>query len=151
MGPLITFLIFDVDILSCSETWLTDKIPDHMIAIPNMGLFRWDRYNCYGNGVAKHKGGGVACYVNNKLNLDCQIMKDLTFTTNDIEMFTLKCVYNYGMKIYVMSLYQPPRPDGAIDNFFNILNDLLEQHSLTNNDLWIMDDFNIDFLKRQDQ
>ena len=30
----IEYLYKDVDILSCSETWQTDKIPDHMIGIP---------------------------------------------------------------------------------------------------------------------
>ena len=145
----IRHLYENVDFLSCSETWLTDRIPDHMISIRDMELFRWYRHNGYCNGVSKYRGGGVACYVNNKLNLDCQIMNDLTLTNNDIELLSLKCVYSYGKKIYVMSLYRPP--DGSIENFFNILNNLLDQYSLGNNELWLMGDFNIDFLKRQDQ
>ena len=144
----INCLYKDVDILSCSETWLTDKITDHMVSILNMEIFRWDRQNGLRNGVRKSKGGGVACYINNKLGLDCRIMSDLTFTNSDIELLTLQCVHTFGKKVYIMTLYRPP--DGSIKNFFEILNKLLDDNPLLNSEFWLMGDFNIDFLKRQD-
>ena len=89
-------------------------IPDAMVSIPNMEIFRWDRMNGYHNGVTKHKGGGVACYISNTLNLDCQIMPELTTTTKDIESLTLRGVYMYGKKITIMSIYRPPPMDRLI-------------------------------------
>ena len=142
------YLFNDIDILSCSETWLSDIITDNMIGISNMEVFRWDRQNGYANGVTKKKGGGVACYINNRLNVDCQIMKDLTFTTNDIELLCLKCVHSFGKKFYVMSLYRPP--DGSLENFIDILNNILDNSPFGNTELWLMGDLNIDFLKRHD-
>ena len=142
----IRYLYDDVDILICTETWLTDKIPDHMIEIAEMDLFRWDRQNGYARGVTKSRGGGVACYVNKRLHLDCHVLVDLTLTTSDIELLTLRCVYSYGKITHVMSLYRPP--EGSIDAFFEILSGITEQ--LPEKELWILGDFNIDFLKRTD-
>ena len=143
----IRHLYKNVDILLCSETWLTDMMPNEMVSIPGMEIFRWDRYNGYQNGVTKQRGGGVALYINNNIGLDCQIMTDLTFSNRDIELLSLRCVYMFGKKITVMSIYRPP--DGSIEIFFNILNKLFDDNPLTNYDLWLMGDFNIDFLKRQ--
>ena len=47
-----------VDILACSETWLNDSIPNYMVEIREMDLFRWDRQNGFLNGVSKSRGGG---------------------------------------------------------------------------------------------
>ena len=47
-----------------------------------------------------------------------------------------------------MSIYRPP--DGSIENFFNHLNKIFDENTIGNNELWIMGDSNIDFLKRQD-
>ena len=137
-----------IDILACSETWLNDSIPNHMIEIPGMDLFRWDRHNGIINGVSKIRGGGVACYVSKKLQLDCHVMKKLTLTTCDIELLTLRCVYSYGKVLYVMSLYRPP--EGSIDMFFETLYCLFDEYQLASKELWVLGDFNIDFLKRID-
>ena len=144
----IKYLYKDVDILSCSETWLSGMMPDSMVSIPNMELFRWDREKGYPNGVTKHKGGGVACYISNKMNLDCQLIPDLTFTNKDIELMSLRGVYMFGKIITIISIYRPP--DGSIENFFSILNKIFDENPLGNNDLWLLGDFNIDFLKRLD-
>ena len=103
----IKYLYRDVDFLSCSETWLTDMISDEMVSIPNMEIFRWDRENGIPNGVTKHKGGGVACYINNRLNLDCQIVTNLTFTNSDIELLSLRLERNYLSCQYTAPLMVP--------------------------------------------
>ena len=90
----------------------------------------------------------MACYINKKLQLDCHELKDLTLTTCDIELLTLRCVHSYGKVFHVMSLYRPP--DGSVDLFFEILSTFLDDHQLMQKDLWIIGDFNIDFLKRTD-
>ena len=113
-----------------------------------MDIFRWDRQNGYIHGVTKIRGGGVACYVNKKLQLDCHLLADLSLATCDIELLTLRCVYNYGKIMHIMSLYRPP--EGSIDTFFEILTGIIDDHQLTDKELWILGDYNIDFLKRTD-
>ena len=137
-----------IDILACSETWLNDQIMDHMIEIRGMDFFRWDRQNGISNGVSKTRGGGVSCYINKKLQLDCHVMPNLTLTTCDIELLTLRCVHSYGKVLHIMTLYRPP--DGSIESFFEILNHLIDDNSLDQKELWILGDYNIDFLKRSE-
>ena len=144
----IRYTFSDVDILSCSETWLNDMIDDRMISMPGMNMFRWDRCNGTSNDVSKKRGGGVACYIKHSLNLDCQLMLPLTYTTCDIELMTLRCTYNYGKKFNMLSIYRPP--NGSIEQFFQILSDVIIENSLLDTELWLLGDLNIDFLKRDD-
>ena len=137
-----------IDILICSETWLNDQIPDYMVEIPGMYLFRWDRQNGSINGVSKMRGGGLLCYISKKLQLDCHVLADSTITTCDIEMLTLRCVYSYGKVINIVSLYRPP--DGSTDLFFETLTLLIDVNALNQKELWIIGDYNIDFFKRSD-
>ena len=100
------------------------------------------------NGVLKSKGGGVACYINKELHLDCHIMPGLTIANCDIKLLTLRSVYSYGKKMYIMALYRPP--DGSVEVFCDILSSFIEDGALTDKELWIFGDYNIDFLKRAD-
>ena len=144
----IRYLFTGIDILACTETWVTEMLPNSMIDLPDMNLYRWDRHNGRPNGVTKTKGVGFACYINNNLNLDCHIMNDFTTTTCDIELLTLRGKYDFGKNVVIMTIYRPP--NGSIDNFFKILNNLFDENPLTDNELWLLGDFNIDFLKRHD-
>ena len=137
-----------VDILACSETWLNDQIVDHMIEIRHMDLYRWDRQNGLLNGVTKARGGGIACFINKDLHLDCHVLSHLTITTCDIELLTLRCVYSYGKTLHIMTVYRPP--DGSVDMFFETLTNFITVNSLEQKELWIIGDYNIDFLKRSD-
>ena len=123
-------------------------IDDNMVAIPGMDLFRWDRYNGATTTESKKRGGGVACYVNKKMNLDCQMIPPLTITNHDIEVMTLRCIYNYGKKINILTIYRPP--NGSIERFFTTLSNIVLDNSLLETELWLLGDLNIDFLKRDD-
>ena len=144
----IRFSYTGMDILVCSETWLNDQIPDHMVDIVGMDLFRWDRHNGIMNGIQKTRGGGVACYIKKDLQLDCHVIPNLCLTTCDIEVMTLRCRHTYGKVIHLMSVYRPP--DGSVDIFFEILTGFIDNGLLNTKESWITGDYNIDFLKRSD-
>ena len=63
----IAYIFEGVDILACSETWLSAAIPNNMIDIPGMDMFRFDRDN--NSAIDKTRGGGVSCYFRKDLNL----------------------------------------------------------------------------------
>ena len=46
-----------IDILACSETWLNNAIPNIMLKIPDMDLYRYDRNNGIRNGIDKFPFG----------------------------------------------------------------------------------------------
>ena len=144
----VRYVFGGVDILSCSETWLNEQIQDHLISIPGMDLHRWDRDNGSANEIVKKRGGGVACYISKKLGLDCQLLPSLSKTSEDIEILTVFGKYSFGKKVYFLSVYRPPT--GAIDSFFTTLTDIILQNSLLENEMWLLGDLNIDFLKRED-
>ena len=144
----IRYLFKGIDILMCFETWLSEGMSDHLVSIEGMDLYRWDRYNCIPNGVHKTRGGGIACYINKELRLDCQIVKDHTKTTCDIEMLTLKCVHSFGKIRHICCVYR--QPSGNIESFFNALYCVVGDNQISNHEYWISGDLNIDFLKRDD-
>ena len=90
--------------------------------------------------------GGIACYINKRLQIDCHV-SNLTMTTNDYELMTLHCVYNHGKVMYIMVVYRPP--DGSVSNFLEYISNLIEEHALSQKELWIIGDCNIDFLKKK--
>ena len=58
-----------VDVFCASETWLTCCQPDSLIALKGFNVTRLDR-SWKGNnaGANPKKGGGLICYVNDKIN-----------------------------------------------------------------------------------
>ena len=134
------------DVLCLTETWLHEAFSDDILTIQGKKLFRWDRINGRDNGVTKSRGSGLACYLDNSISTDSQILTHLCVTTPDIELLTLK-ISCKGHKIrYVITVYRPP--DGDIETFFHTLENVLLQNNFDNKEVWITGDFNIDYLKR---
>ena len=142
----LELLYADVDVLCLTETWLHDSYSDNILFIEGKELYRWDRSNGLLNGVTKSRGGGLACYLNNSISSDSQIQTPLCVTTPDIELLTVKLSPKTGKTRYILTVYRPP--EGDIDSFFHILENILLLYNLSNYEIWIVGDFNIDFLKR---
>ena len=136
------------DILTCSETWLSSAVPNHLVSIPAMDLYRYDRDMGVGNGIKSLRGGGVACYIRKDLNLNTSICPEYTRVCCNIEIMTLKCIHDFGKIMHILTIYRPPR--GSCDEFFNILSSFVELGNLLNYDLYICGDFKIDYLHRND-
>ena len=142
----IDVLFANIDVLCLTETWLHDSFTDDILSLDGKKLFRWDRSNGCHNGVYKSRGGGVACYLKSSLSADSQLLTSLCTSTPDIELLTLKVLSKPRKTRYVITVYRPP--DGDIDSFFHILENVILTHDLHNKELWITGDLNIDYLKR---
>ena len=137
----IRYVFEGVDILACTETWLYDAIPNYMIDIPSMDLFRYDRNT-------KSRGGGVACYISRNLKINVSVVPTLSHCDTNIEILTLKCVYLFGKIFHIVVVYRPP--NGSYSEFFAVLSNHLDTGLLTDHDLYICGDLNIDYLQRND-
>ena len=73
-------------------------------------------------------------------------MTPLCVTTPDIELLTLKISCKSHNIRYILIVYRPP--DGDIDTFFHILENILLLHTLSSKEIWIIGDLNIDYFKR---
>ena len=143
-------ILFDgVDIVCLSETWLHELRSDAMLNIPGKKIYRWNRSNGRMLGVTKSRGGGLACYINSELSSDCHLMNSACTTTPDIELQVIKVSRPAHKLRYVINLYRPPY--GNIESFFSILENIFLTHNFSDNEVWVLGDFNIDYLKRSDK
>ncbi|XP_054618103.1 protein-L-isoaspartate(D-aspartate) O-methyltransferase isoform X1 [Dunckerocampus dactyliophorus] len=72
-------------VLTFTETWLTEDIPDSAIQLESFAAYRGDRTLASG----KHRGGGVCVYVNKRWCTDVQTMEK--HCSQDIELLMVKC------------------------------------------------------------
>ena len=142
-------VVFDkIDVLCLSETWLHEKYTDAMLSLPGRKLYRWDRSNGIHNGVIKSRGGGLACYLATELASESVMINDMCLTTPHIELQTIKLIQNSHKTRYILNIYRPPT--GDTDIFFHELERTLLSDNLNNQEVCILGDFNINYLKRTD-
>ena len=137
-----------IDVLCLSGTWLHDSYHDCMLSLPGKKLFRWDRSNGDKHGVIKSRGGGLACYITSDLAANSVMLNDMCLTTPHIELQTIKLVRDSHKTRYILNIYRPP--DGNMEMFFSVLEEMFNSHNLSNQDVCLLGDFNINYMKRND-
>ena len=129
----------DSDILCCTETWLSPIIIDSLLAIPGKTIFRRDRGT---------RGGGVCIYVDNKLSPFCKVDVQSSYVSPDLEIISLD-IKKTGLKFMkVLSIYRPPR--GNHKKCIDKLTEILSRRDNFKKEVWLLGDFNVDYLKRGD-
>ena len=93
---------------------------DIMLSIEGKKCFRLDRSNGIVNGVKPALGGGLVCYVDNKLATDCAILESVCTTSPDIELLTVQLDQPLHKIRYIYTIYRPP--DGNVDTFYQNIN-----------------------------
>ena len=94
-------------------------------SIDNYKILRCDR---------NRQGGGVACYVRNDLSYNT-----LSVFPGEVENIFLEILLPNSKPITVGTIYRPPNQS----NFLEILNDNMNKIDSTNNEIYILGDFNI--------
>lgn len=125
----------NIDILTLSETWLSDNIDSRILKIPLYNFYRCDRR---GRG-----GGGVAVYC--KDNINPKIDKCTADDVNEIMWLTF-AVSNGTIALGVV--YRPPNTNFSV--FLNTFADLLADHLIRSNRLICTGDFNVNLLDLSD-
>ncbi|XP_054643226.1 uncharacterized protein LOC129187667 [Dunckerocampus dactyliophorus] len=127
-------------VLTFTETWLTEDIPDSAIQLETFAAYRGDRTLASG----KHRGGGVCVYVNKRWCTDVQTMEK--HCSQDIELLMVKCRPFYLPRefsaVYLTAVYIPPRANTA--NALGLLHDIIDKHETKHPDavFIISGDFN---------
>ena len=124
------------EVICCSKNWLTSKLYDGLIDIPGKTIFQLDRE---GNNVKK---SGV-WYLDNRLSTHCKINSDKSKYSPDFELLCPN-ITKPGLRFMtIICIYRPPC--GKIKPCIDYLKNLF---TCTRNELWILGDFNVDFLDR---
>ena len=89
---LIERLYANTDVLGCSETWLDNRIPDNLIRIQDMKIFRTDRTKTLSDYNVHITGGGVCIYISKKWSDFTNKCADFSFVNTDIEIITVTMI-----------------------------------------------------------
>ncbi|BHF78051.1 hypothetical protein SprV_0602116100 [Sparganum proliferum] len=114
------------DVISLTETWLTQHVDDRELALPGYQMFRRDREG--------RQGGGVLTYVKNGLNVSD---KTDNFSCSS-EAIWLSIKVPSSPSLDVLTVYRTPRRDNMADA--RLLEEL--EKFATRPDILIMGDFN---------
>ena len=82
------------------------------------------------------------------MKLNAIICDSYSYIDRNIEIMTLKCRHDFGKVFYIMIVYRPP--SGSYEDFLKDMSDFIDVGNLCNDDLYICEDFYIDFLHRND-
>lgn len=107
----------NIDICFVSETWLSNRIPSHLVCPNGYTLLRKDR-------AGMRNGGGVAVICRSDWQIKCLFASD-----------SFECVWNVittsNSKYCVAAVYHPPDPVYAEGEFLDYLSDCCELNEPT--------------------
>ena len=112
--------------------------------LDNNNLYHIEGYNFVNRNRTKGIGGGVACYIND--NINWKRRQDLE--TENVESIWIEIFVTKSKSFLIATFYRPPISSKYLPIDFNKnFNDLLTRASTENKETLILGDFNVDFLK----
>ena len=124
-------------VIGLTETWLNSN--SHLFALPGFEFVYRNRQN--------RVGGGVGLYISNKF--EYIIHEELNVTSAVLESLFVELIIPNGKNILIGVIYRPPRSN--LDAFLTNMQNLVQNPILTNKDVFLMGDFNIDLMKCNSQ
>ena len=94
------------------------------------------------------KGGGVGLYIDSNLRSSDKEFEKLNCSNKHIECQWVTIKQNHGKLVLIGNLYRPPQ--GDINNFIQYMENVLDSIEIDDIELFLMGDFNIDFLDKKD-
>ena len=119
--------------IGLTETWLNSN--SHLFALPDFEFVYRNRQN--------RVGGGVGLYISNKFGYI--IHEELNVKSDVLKSLFVELMIPNGNNILIGVIYRPPRSN--VDAFLTIRQNLVQNPILTNKDVFLMGDFNIDLIK----
>lgn len=117
-------------VITLSETWLNNEIPDEEVKLDGYVLYRADRGS---------RGGGVATYVSSTLLSDIVIPNEKPV---HFECLFVKVIFHTNKQLIIGNIYRPPNSGAeSIQCIGNTINSVCNS-----NEMIILGDFNINWL-----
>ena len=120
----------NLHILAISESHLDQSFDDTEIAIQGYNIYRKDR---------NHFGGGVAIFIQNHI----PVKQREDFMMKDTEALWIQVHLPNLKPILIGCCYRPPHANSL---YLNKLCEMLDKVSDRNNEMYLLGDFNIDWL-----
>ena len=140
----LNFMSTNLHVIGISETWLNNKLPSELYTLSkDYTLIRNDRTWSDNNGIIPKKGGGVAMFVNNNINYSDTSHSHLNTSNVNIEAHWISINQKNSKLILIGNVYRPPQ--GDIDEFTSVLENVFTSIDLNKTEVYIMGDINVDF------
>ena len=130
------------DVITISETWLTEDIDSCLLNMSDYQLLRADRETLRVNGVKK--GGGLMIYVRNDLNFTLVHGANTNISCPDVEVQRLELCSSVQKNILLFNVYRPP--NGSVSNCLDRVESIIDnEEDLHFKELVLLGDFNLNF------
>ena len=140
----MNFMSTNLHVIGLSETWLNSKLPNDLYLLSDdFTLIRNDRNWKDLNATTIKKGGGVATYIRKSLDYSETSHNHLNTSNVNIESQWISINQKNSKMILLGNIYRPPQ--GDIDEFISVLENILTAINLNKVELYIMGDLNVDF------
>lgn len=113
---------YDIDVFTCSESWLHAGIENACMTIPNYNLFRLDRSWLNHHNTIK-KGGGLMSYIKNIYTVNDRIYAHLNKNAQHIEAQVLSLKKSNNKGTIIINVYRPH--GGCQSQFVDDINSIL--------------------------
>ena len=130
------------DIITLSETWLTEEYSSSLLNMDGYQILRSDRLTIGPNGTKK--GGGLLTF--DKSNLNFVSVNDVSKNSScqDVEIQRLELCSTVQKNIVLFNIYRPPK--GSVSNCLDIIGNALEDEAnLHLKEIILMGDVNLNF------
>ena len=141
-----TFNFKHIDVITLSETYLTDQDLDDEFLMEGYNLIRRDRMIGVGTDTHKTKGGGVCTYI--REGLPFTELTHLNQSNVHIEMQCVSIRPKKRKQLLLLNCYRPPA--GLKTKFIETLSKTLENFENTECDIVVLGDMNINVLVKND-
>ena len=111
-----------------------------------MRIFRCDRINNVNSYIVRNTGGGVCIFVDKRFSDHANLRKFATVVTRDYEIVTVLLDKPCFRKMALLCVYKPPK--GNVKNLIAFLKTVVSHEDIKGREIWILGDFNIDWLQR---
>ena len=134
----------NIDVISVSETWLKGALNSALFDIKDYTLYRTDR--SFQSGKKVKRGGGLITYVHSRHSAFTENMYEQNTSSKHIEAQWSIIHRPHCRDVIICNLYRPP--SGDLDKAIEYLKTCIELLNLSKIDLFMMGDFNVDYLNK---
>lgn len=130
---------FNIDVMTISETWLTESIEDTCLSIQGYNLCRADRVHLQGT----KKGGGLMVFAKKGYKLDSTKFSSLNICNSSVEVQVVEITKPNHKTNILVNTYRPP--SGSQSDFLTHIQAIMSEIStLRYQDVFLFGDLNLD-------
>ena len=130
----------NLDVITLSETWLSEAVHSNTVELDSYILYRQDRHF---KRVGKKRGGGLLTFIHSKYAAECEQLTELSCATKDIEAQWSAIHRPHCKSVWICNLYRPPK--GNLETAVDYLDECLKQVDMSKNEVYVLGDFNVNY------